>query len=403
MVAQVHSQNLTVPLESSKGRIRVLHVVENLDTQAVESWLLRVLRASREDYPQVDWAFFCVLGREGRLDDLARGMGVEIIYSRHEIGDKVRFIRSLRAVMKRGRYDILHCHHDVMSAAYLLASQGLSFQKRIVHVHNTSLSLPTPSRVKANLVREPMRQICLRMADQIVGISKEALESLVGNADADPERYKVVHYAIDTDRFSRATLNREKLRKGLGFAPDARVLLFAGRVVSYKNPAFVIDILEQLMRTRQNAVAIFAGVGNQADVLLELAQRKKIEDRVRLLGFRDDLPDLMTNSDVLIWPSLEEPKEGLGLGIVEAQAAGLPILMSHSVPTEAIVVPKLVDVLPLSAGAEAWSERVSEILDRPRPGREESRARVESSSFSMAAGVRNIISLYDKSFNYNSV
>ena len=77
----------------------------------------------------------------------------------------------------------------------------------------------------------------------------------------------------------------------------------------------------------------------------------------------------MANSDVLLWPSLEEPMEGLGLGIVEAQAASLPILMSQSVPTEAIVMPELVDVLPLNAGADAWSERVAQILDRERPDR----------------------------------
>lgn len=395
MVAQVHSQHLHAPFDTSKGRIRVLHIVENLDSQAVESWLLRVLRASREDYPQVHWAFFCALGREGRLDDLARSLGAEVIYSQHEIGDKLRFIHSLRDVMKRGRYDILHCHHDVMSAPYLLASQGLPFQKRIVHVHNTSLSLPTPNRLKANLAREPMRKMCLRMADQIVGISKEALKSMVGNGKTDPGRQSVVHYAVDTDKFSRGRVDRDRFRKRLSFATDVKVLLFIGRVVSYKNPSFVVDILEHLLKKRSNVVAVFAGVGDQEEEILAMARLKTLESSVRLLGFRDDVPELMANSDVLIWPSLEEPKEGLGLGIVEAQAAGLPILMSRSVPTEAILVPELVDVLPLSVGAEAWSERVSEILDRPRPSREESRARVDSSSFSMAAGVRNIISLYD--------
>ncbi|MFN2512400.1 MAG: glycosyltransferase [Pyrinomonadaceae bacterium] len=396
MVTQVHPQNLTVPLESVKGRIRVLHIVENLNSQAVESWLLRVLRASRQDYPQLEWTFFCVLGREGRLDDLARSLGAEVIHSRYEVGDKVRFVRSLREVMKRGRYDILHCHHDVMSAAYLLASQGLPFQKRIVHVHNTSLSLPTPNRLKADLAREPMRQMCLRMADQIVGISKEALESMVGNSETDPERHRIVHYAVDTDSFSRVRIDREGFRKDLGFGPGAKVLLFVGRVVSYKNPCFVLEILEQLLTIRPDVVAVFAGAGNQLEEILEVARRRSLESRVRLLGFRDDVPELMANSDVLIWPSLEKPKEGLGLGIIEAQAAGLAIIMSRSVPPEAIVVPDLVDVLPLSVGAEEWSGRVSEILDRTRSGREQSRARVETSSFSMAEGVRNIISLYNK-------
>jgi len=395
MVAQFHSNNVTVPVESSKRLIRVLHIVENLDSQSVESWLLRVLRASREDYPQAHWSFFCGLGREGRFDDLARSLGAEVIHSQHEIADKLRFIRSFRNVMKRGRYDILHCHHDVMSAAYLLASQGLPFQKRIVHVHNTSLSLPTPNRLKATLAREPMRQMCLRMADQIVGISKEALESMVGKGETDSERHRIVHYAVDTDRFARARVDREAFRKVLGFASGAKVLLFVGRVVSYKNPSFVVEILEHLIKLRPAVVAVFAGTGNQEEEILEMVRQKSLESRVRLLGFRDDVPELMANSDVLIWPSLEEPKEGLGLGIVEAQAAGLSVLMSRSVPTEAIVIPELMDVLPLRVGAKAWAERVSEILDRPRPSHEESRAKVESSSFSIAAGVRNLMSLYD--------
>ena len=103
----------------------------------------------------------------------------------------------------------------------------------------------------------------------------------------------------------------------------------------------------------------------------------------------------MVNSDVLIWPSVEEPKEGLGLGIVEAQAACLPILMSRSVPEEAIVVPELVEVLPLAAGAEQWANTVLRVLSGPRPDRNATRQKVASSSFSMAAGVSNLVALYD--------
>jgi glycosyltransferase involved in cell wall biosynthesis len=113
-----------------------------------------------------------------------------------------------------------------------------------------------------------------------------------------------------------------------------------------------------------------------------------------MLGFRNDVPELMMSSDVLMWPSLESPREGLGLGIVEAQAAGLPILMSRSVPDEAIIVPELVRVLPLAAGAGKWAEGVNELLQRSRLNRHEALARVEASSFSMAAGVSNFMALY---------
>ena len=379
--------------------LRVLHIVESMDQQAVETWLLRILRGAQEAYAHVHWTFFCVLEEEGRLDEAARQMGAEVIHSRYEIGDKRRFLLSLREVMKRGRYDILHCHHDIMSAAYLAASAGLPFRRRIVHVHNTSLSLPTPNKVKADLVRAPMKQMCLHMADQIVGISQDALESLVGKRGTEPARQTVVHYGVDTARFAQPTsktaIFRRDLHRQLGLGTAARILLFVGRIVEYKNPVFLIEMLKHLVKVEPEAVAVFAGAGNLEPELRELANKNSLVDHVRLLGFRDDVPDLMLSSDVLVWPSLEEPKEGLGLGIVEAQAAGLPIVMSRSVPEEAIVVPELVKVLPLAAGAKAWAEAALAMLRGAQPNRKESLRKVEASSFSMAQGVKNMMALYD--------
>lgn len=375
--------------------VRLLHIVESLDNQAVENWLLRILRSARRDYPHIHWTFFCVVGKEGRLDQAARQLGAEVIHSRHEIGDKRRFLLSLRELMKQGRYDILHCHHDIMSAAYLAASAGLPFRRRIVHVHNTSLSLPTPNKVKADLVRAPMKQICLRMADQIVGISRDALDSLAGSRVAGPTRQTVVHYAVDTERFALARPDPAALRRDLDIDRNAKILLFVGRMVEYKNPRLLIEMLTHIVRVEPNAVAVFAGAGVLESEIHELATHNSVQDRVRILGFRDDVPDLMLSADVLVWPSLEDPKEGLGLGIIEAQAAGLPIVMSKSVPEEAIVIPELVKVLPLSAGAKVWAEAALEMLWGARANRQESLRKVEASSFSMALGVKNMMALYD--------
>jgi glycosyltransferase involved in cell wall biosynthesis len=379
---------------TSRTPVRVLHVVESLDNQAVETWLIRVLRAAALDYPDYQWTFFCILGKTGRYDDEARSLGAEVIHSDYEVGDKRRFLLGLREVMKRGRYDVLHCHHDIMSAAYLAASAGLAFRKRIVHLHNTELGLPTSSRLKAGLAREPMRQMCLHMADQIVGISNEALQSLIGTGTSDPLRHQVVHYAVDTARFMNAQPDRDRLLHSLQLEPSRKILLFVGRLVDYKNPCFVVEILEQLNQAGEEFVALFAGTGDQEERILALAKVKGLDDRVRLLGFRDDVPELMRSADLLIWPSREDTKEGLGLGIVESQAAGLPILMSQSVPEEAIVVSESVKVVPLAAGAKIWARAAVELLNSPRPAFAESLARVDASTFSMAQGVANLMALY---------
>jgi glycosyltransferase involved in cell wall biosynthesis len=378
-----------------KNKVRLLQIVESLDNRAVESWLFRVFRHSIELYPNFEWTFFCVLPRSGEFDVTARQLGAEVIHSRYEIGDKIRFLSSLREVMKKGNYDILHCHHDVMSAPYLISSTGLPFSKRIVHIHNTAVSLPTPSRLKTNLFRRPMRQICLRMADQIVGISTDALESLIGKRRREAGRHSVVHYGIDTARFHQNSSEPAEFRKGLGFDPESKVLLFVGRLVEYKNPKFVISVLEQLQHLHEQIVAVFAGRGDQENELREIVKNKSLENRVRMIGFRDDIPNLMLNSDLLLWPSAEDPKEGLGLGIVEAQAAGLPILMSRSVPDEAIVIPELVSVLPLAAGPKAWGDKVLNILRQRHLTRTQALTQVEASSFSLTRGVSSLMALYD--------
>jgi glycosyltransferase EpsF len=296
--------------------------------------------------------------------------------------------------MKQGNYDILHCHHDVMSAVYLTAATGLPFRKRIVHIHNTSTSLPTPNRIKAGIIREPMRQICLRFADDIVGISRDALYSLVKDAAANRARHRVVHYAVDTSRFTEVPVDPVDFRRRLGFFPEARILLFVGRMVPYKNPLFIVEILDRLA-AEQKVVAVFAGAGELQDAVAEQAKQRGLSDRVRVLGFCADVPGLMVNSDMLLWPSIEDPKEGLGLGIIEAQAAGLPILMSLSVPEEAVVIPELVSSLSLESGVDAWSKQVVEILNRPRPDRDACRVVIEQSDFSIDAGVRNLMQLYE--------
>ena len=96
--------------------------MENLHRGAVENWLVRMLGHARQRGVDVDWTFYCALGSHGGLDDTARAFGARVIHSPVPIGDKVAFIRALRAELQHGDYDVVHCHHDLVSAVYLLAA-----------------------------------------------------------------------------------------------------------------------------------------------------------------------------------------------------------------------------------------------------------------------------------------
>jgi glycosyltransferase involved in cell wall biosynthesis len=233
------------------------------------------------------------------------------------------------------------------------------------------------------------------MSDRIAGISRDALASMIRDSQSKPGRDVVVYYGIDTAKFRHPRRSKEATRESIRVAGDAKVILFAGRMTAYKNPQFVIDVLAEISAQVPDAVAVFAGIGPETDNVTQRARDTGLADRIRILGWRDDLPELMLASDLLLWPGQENPKEGLGLGIVEAQAAGLPIVMSRSVPEDAIVIDDLVSVVPLSAGAAAWGREALRMLTNEHPERGGSLEKIEASHFSLKAGTDNVIALYE--------
>jgi glycosyltransferase involved in cell wall biosynthesis len=372
----------------------LLHVVENMHDQAVENWIFRIMRDSRARYPEFHWTFYCAHGQPGRLDNSVRELGGDIIHSPVSLGSTRKFISELHNTIERGRFDVMHAHHDIVSAVYLLAAARTPIRRRIVHVHNTSMELPTPSKMKKAIVWEPMRRVCLTLSDRIAGISRDALSSMIVGAAPKPGRDVVVYYGIDTSKFRNPRRSPAETRAAIDIAPDAKMILFGGRMTEYKNPRFVLDVLAEIRDAEPGAVAVFAGVGPEMDTVRRLAHDSGLSDRVRILGWRDDLAELMLTADLLLWPGHEVPKEGLGLGIVEAQAAGLPIIMSRSVPLDAVVIDELVSIVPLPLGAEAWGRETLKRLRSEHMPREKALERVEASHFSLSAGTDNVMALY---------
>src|SRR5580700_63799 len=127
-----------------------------------------MLGHARKREIEVDWAFYCILEQPGVMEEKARTLGARVIHSPVPIVKKLEFVRALRTELRSGEYDVLHCHHDIVSAVYLLAAWGLPIDCRIVHVHNADEEVLTPSPWKQRLYREPMRQVCLSFADRIV-------------------------------------------------------------------------------------------------------------------------------------------------------------------------------------------------------------------------------------------
>jgi glycosyltransferase involved in cell wall biosynthesis len=374
--------------------MRVLHVVENLDRGAVEGWLLRMLAHARRRGAAIEWSFYCTLGGEGAQEKAARDLGARVIHSPVPIGRKIAFVRALRAELRRGRYEVLHCHHDLVSALYLVASAGLPIAPRVVHVHNADEAVPTPNLVKQRLYREPSRRICMALADRIVGISGHSLDTFLRGRRRRQGRDVVHYYGVDPAPFKAARADRTGFRFQLQLPQDALLLLFGGRLVPEKNPMFVVDVLARLRPIEPRAVAVFAGAGALEQEVVARAQQLGVGDAIRLLGWRNDLPEIMSCSDWFILPHPEQPMEGFGLAIVEAQLAGLPLLLSRGVADDPLLPTASFRRLALADGAERWAKAALELLRAPQPSREDAVTALRRSPMDMDRALSELLALH---------
>ena len=352
-----------------------------------------MLGQARKQEVEVDWTLYCTLAQPGTLDDKARALGARVVHSPVPIVKKLEFVRALRAELRRGEYDVLHCHHDLVSAVYLLAALGLPIHRRIVHVHNADEQVLTPSRWKQSLYREPMRQVCFRMADRIVGISNHTLDTFLAGRRR-TERDFVHYYGVDCTPFEKAKADRSGFRQGLGLAENARILLFAGRMVPEKNPAFAVDVLAEIHRLNPAAVGVFVGAGSLDKAVCQRAAELELSTAFRHLGWRDDVPEIMCCSDWFILPHPEHPMEGFGLAVVEAQLAGLRMLLSRGILDEPLLPTASFRRLPLSDVPKVWAMAAIELLREPPPSRGAATAALKESPMDMDRALENLLKLY---------
>ena len=127
----------------------------------------------------------------------------------------------------------------------------------------------------------------------------------------------------------------------------------------------------------------------------DLIGRVGLIERFRLTGTRSDIPRLMTSLlHVLLLPS---SYEGLPNVVLEAQAAGLPVVASEATPKEAVIIPELVTRLPLAGGTELWVDAIVKAIEtRKRVSREMCLASMEKSDFNLEVSAARLFSLYEE-------
>jgi glycosyltransferase involved in cell wall biosynthesis len=374
--------------------VKVLHIVENLDRASIETWLLQMFAHARNNGIALDWTFYCSLGAVGSKDELARDLGARIVHTPVPIDRKAAFARALRRELQSGKYDVLHAHHDLISGLYLAAAAGLPLHRRLVHVHNSDQEVLTDDPVKKSILRPTLRCACLTMADRIVANSNHSLDTFLSGRPRRSGRDLVHYLGKDSSPFEAARGDRGALRQSLDLPQDAPILLFAGRMTPEKNPVFAVEVLAELRRRVPNAVGVFAGAGSLEEAVRLRVSELGQTDAVRLLGWRNDIPEIMCASDWFILPHPEHPVEGFGIAVVEAQLAGLRLLLSRGVLDDPLLPTAIFRRLSLADSPCLWAKAALEMLEGPAPSRAEALAAHARSPMDMDHALAHLMELH---------
>lgn len=363
--------------------VRIIHAVGGMDRAGIETWLMHMLR--RIDRSRFQFDFLVHSERACAYDDEIRALGSRIIPCPHP-HRPWRYAPMVRqALREHGPYDAIHSHLHRFSGLVLRLARMAGITRRIAHSHIADID--RGAGLLRRLYLGYAGSLLRREATMGLAASEDAAADLFGSGWRSDPRWQVLPCGLDLSPFA-ATYPRDTVRAELGIAPQDVVLGHVGRFETQKNHRFLVEVGAAARRINPRARLLLIGDGGlRADI-----ENRGRELRLDLIctGSRPDVPRLLAAMDVFVFPSLFE---GLGLVLIEAQAAGLPVITSTGIPKEATVAAEAVRRLPLEAGAEAWAKAA---LDAPRPDRERCLAQVESSPFNLAANMDRLLALYEQ-------
>ena len=291
----------------------------------------------------------------GPVREEIRDMGGRII--EFHIGGSA-LIKKIRLYVRRRRFLLKHPYRIVhmnsgnffFNLTASAAAKSAHVPVRIVHSHNAGdAGMPLLRRVLFRV----LKRVLERQATLLAACSLKAARYMFTDAAVESGRIRIIRNGIDPDRFAPDAEVRRAMRKTLGI-DGCLVIGHAGRFMKQKNHVFLLDIFREVHRRRPDAVLILLGDGELKEEIRELAARYGLMDSVRMPGQQRDMEKWYQAMDVFTLPSLHE---GLPVSALEAQAAGLPLVLSDEI-TDEVRILDAVTFLPLSASPGMWADEL---------------------------------------------
>lgn len=303
--------------------VKVLQVLSVMYPAGAESMAMNLYR--RIDRTQVQIDFAVHTKETGAYDAEIEAAGGKIYRVPGYTGkNHLAYIRAWEKLyQEHPEYKIIHAH--VRSTAAIFLEMANRYGRiTIAHSHSTSEGTGIEAFVK-RIMELPLRKV----PKYYFACSEKSGQWLFGRNIVNNKNFFVIKNAIDVQKFQYDKTARARIRKELGYEEEL-VIGHVGRFEKPKNHLFLIQIFCELSK-KVKAKLLLAGEGSLYESMHQRCGQLGILNDVTFLGNRLDVPDLMSAMDIFLFPSLYE---GLPVTLVEAQASGLPCVVSSHITEE---------------------------------------------------------------------
>ena len=351
----------------------VIHVITRLDYGgSAQNTMLTALGHDRERFTPL-----VVMGISGRWDaqggqeateenvrllekEGIRSVVIPTMGRSVSLLDDMRTLWTLIRIFRRERPAVVHTHTSKAGVLGRIAA-WIAKVPAVVHTPHGHVFYGHFGPFRSWLFLQIERVLSV-ITHRLIALTEaerqDHLDRSVGKAD----RFVVVPSGIDRERFRRARIQGKHQPDWFGCPPDALVVGSVGWLTDIKGHEYLIAAVAKLKQDFPALHLVIIGSGDRHDALLQQAELAGLRDAVHLLGHRDDVEACLAGMDLFVLPSLNE---GMGRALIEAMAAGLPVIASRVGGIPAVISNERTGLLVPPGDAGSLAEALRRFLDRP--------------------------------------
>ena len=328
-------------------KIKILQYTGAMNRAGAETLLMNIYRNINRD--KFEFHFISHTKEKCDYDDEIKKLGGKVIYlERPRIKNIKKFSNDIKKIIdEHGPYNAIHTHMQLLNGIVLNEAKKNDIRVRVSHAHLNG------DYNKGNIIRKIYVNYSKYLINQNsthrIACSNESGEYLYNGNE-----FNLVKNAIDINQF-KFNIKEDHIYNELNLSKDIKLITHIGRFVEAKNHDFIIEVFDKVVKKDNAYRLLLVGQGELIESIKNKVQEYRLQEYIYFLGLRSDINKILASTDVFLMPSI---LEGLPVVLVEAQAGGIPCIISDNIPDECDMGLDLIEYLSLNSKHEEWANSI---------------------------------------------